>query len=313
METIRLSFNAIFPLLAYMTVGYLLKLRKFFSAKTVKEMNNLVFKLLLPLSIVHSIYTCDLKSSFRWDVAIFASAASVLLFVLLAAAVPRFEKRNDVIPVMVQGMHKANYNLLAISIVSSFVGNEIGMTAVLVAILTPIANICSVFSFEHYCSGEKSKPAAMLKKVLLNPMVFSSLLGVALNMLRVPIPTLVLDGVIKKLANMATPIALIALGADFDFSGLNHFGKQLAIVTIGKLILSPALILTAAVLCGIRGANLLAMAVFSGAPAAVNTYSTAVSMGGNEEFAGQIVVLTSICAMLTMFLWFCGIGWLGLI
>ena len=52
--------------------------------------------------------------------------------------------------------------------------------------------------------------------------------------------------------------------------------------------------------------------VFSGSPAAVNTYSTAVSMGGNEELAGQAVVVTSCLSVFTLFVILSAIGLMGL-
>ena len=186
------------------------------------------------------------------------------------------------------------------------------MTAALMAVITPVVNACSAVIFETY-RGEKTDLRRLLRKILVNPMVLSSLLGIAFSLLRIPIPTLLKTGVLKKLSAMSTPLALIALGATFDFSDLRTYARPLLAVSVCKLAVMPALALSGAALLGIRGADLLAVAIFSGAPAAVNTYSTAAAMGGNEILAGQIVVLTSTISLLTMFLWFCLLGGLGLI
>ncbi|MBQ9594090.1 MAG: AEC family transporter, partial [Lachnospiraceae bacterium] len=64
---------------------------------------------------------------------------------------------------------------------------------------------------------------------------------------------------------------------------------------------------------GIRGANLIATLMYSGSPTAVNSYSTAVSMGGNEELAGEVVAVTSLLSVFTLFLFLTALQALGLV
>ena len=194
---------------------------------------------------------------------------------------------------------------------SAAMSSRVESVAVLMAVITPMVNTCSSLVFEKY-TGKSSSAAKKIVKILKNPLVISSLLGMALNLLRVPLPQLLTGGVLKTLSSMATPLALIALGSGFDFSSLGRFRRQLLAISLGKLLIMPALIVSLAVLCGIRGADLLAIVVFSGSPAAVNTYSTAVSMGGNEELAGQAVVVTSCLSVFTLFVILSAIGLMGL-
>lgn len=311
MSAISLSFNAIFPLLAFMVTGYCLKKKGFFNGNTANEINKLVFKVFLPLSIFENIYNTDLQGNFDMKITLFVLATGIAAYVLLDWLIPKFEKDTTIIPVMVQGIHKSNYNLLAIPIVSTFVSNgDIGMTAVLTAIITPLVNTCSTMIFEKY-SDKSSTGLQKLVKILKNPLVLSSIIGVAANLLHLPIPKVVISGVIKKLASMSTPLALLSLGATFDFSSLRTYKKQLAIISVGKLLVQPLVIIGLAVLAGIRGADLIAIVIFSGSPTAVNSYSTAVSMGGNEELAAQTVIFTSCLSILTLFGIFCGVGIMG--
>ena len=310
MTAITLSFNAIFPLLAFMVTGYVLKKRGFFKGNAADEINKLVFKVFLPLSIFENIYNTDLQGSFDLKITLFVLVTGIAAYLLLDWLIPKMEEDPSVIPVMVQGIHKSNYNLLAIPIVSTFVSGDIGMTAVLTAIITPLVNTCSTVIFEKY-SDKSSSGWQKLIKILKNPLVLSSILGVAANLLRLPIPTVIISGVVKKLAAMATPAALLSLGATFDFSRLSLYKKQLAIISVGKLLVQPAVIVALAVLLGIRGADLIAIVIFSGSPTAVNSYSTAVSMGGNSELAGQTVIFTSCLSILTLFALLCGIGLMG--
>ncbi|MBQ5437436.1 MAG: AEC family transporter [Firmicutes bacterium] len=311
MTAVIQSFYAIFPILAYMGLGFFLKKKGYMKGNSASEMNRLVFNIFLPLSIFQNIYTTDLRSNFDVKIAAFVTVTSIAAFIILGAIVPRYEHNETVIPVVIQAIHKANYNLLAIPIVSSFITGDLGMTAVLMAVITPIVNTCSSLVFEKY-TGKSTSRKQKLMKILKNPLVLSSLLGMAFNLLSIPLPKFIMSGVVKSLSSMATPIALLALGSTFDFSSLGKFKRQLAAISLGKLIVMPAVIVTLAIICGIRGADLLAIVVFSGSPAAVNTYSTAVSMGGNEELAGQAVVLTSSLSVITLFMILSAIGLMGM-
>ena len=310
MQTVVLAFNAVFPLLAFMMTGFFLKRKGFFKGNSTDELNKLVFKVFLPLNIFTSIYTCDLKSSFKPDVALYVACNSIIAFIVLSLIIPLIEKDRRNIPVMVQGIHKSNYNLLAATIVANFFGENLGMAMVLTGIITPIVNTCSAVAFES-ARGGTANLKSLLKKVITNPLVVASLSSIALNLIGFPIPNIIVKSVMSKMSTMATPLALMSLGATFEFEGIRKYSRQLSIVCLGKLFLYPLITIPLAVFFGISGPDLIAVTVFCACPTAVNSYSTAVSMGGNGEFAGSVVILTSILSIFTLFGWFCAIGFMG--
>ncbi len=312
MDSMILAFKAVFPLLAFMAIGAFLGRIKLLNKETASGMNKLVFKLFLPLSIFQSVAGTNIKSAFDLKVTLYVVLSCIASFTIISFLVKRTEKDRTVQPVMIQGIHKANYNLLAVSIVTNFFAEDIGMTAVLIMIITPIVNTCSTIAFETARGGNASLPK-MLKKIITNPMVLSSLLGLLANVLGIKLPALIMNGVVSKLAAMATPAAMLALGSDFDLAAMKKWAKHLTVICLGKLVVLPLIIVCGAVLLGIRGADLIAMLVYSGAPTAVNSYSTAVSMGGNEELAGEVVAVTSLLSVFTLFVFLTVMGSAGLI
>ena len=300
MEAMILSFNAIFPLLVFMVLGFFLKRINLLDEKAAAGINKLVFNVLLPANIINSIYKADIRSDFNIWIALFAAGISISSFIAASYFVNQREKDNTIAPVVVQGMSKSNYNLLVIPIASSFCGTELGMAAMLVMITAPIANTCSTIGFET-ARGKNLGLPHLIKKVLLNPLVLSSIIAILISLSGIELPTAISNGVIDKLATMATPAAMIALGMGFDFATMKKWRSKLLLICLIKLIVMPIIYVPIAILLGIRGANLIAMLILSGAPTAVNSYSTAVSMGGNGELAGIIVAVTSLCSILTLF------------
>jgi predicted permease len=310
MNSIVLSFNAVFPLLGFMLTGYALRRLGLLDENTASGLSKLVFKVFLPLNIVQSIYNADIRTAFDVKLALFVAVSCICSFLIISASVKARIKEPTIAPVMIQGMHKANYNLLAIPIVSSFFGSELGMTAVLVAVVTPIVNTCSTIAFESARGGSIGL-SKMLKKIVTNPLVLSSIIGLALNLSGLKVPAVVMNSVVGKLAAMATPCAMLGLGAGFNFAEMKNWVRHLSAVVLVKLIILPSVIVPLAVLLGIRGANLIAVLIYSGSPSAVNSYSTAVSMGGNEKLAGEIVAVTSLLSVLTLFIFLSTLGTLG--
>jgi predicted permease len=99
---------------------------------------------------------------------------------------------------------------------------------------------------------------------------------------------------------MATPLALIALGGTFRFARIGKNLRQLVICLSGKLVIIPALVLSLAVCCGFRGAELLTLTVMYAAPVAVSSYQMAIQAEADGDLAAQIVVFSSAVAAFTL-------------
>ena len=64
---------------------------------------------------------------------------------------------------------------------------------------------------------------------------------------------------------------------------------------------------------GWKGHVIGAMLLSSGAPTAISSFPMAKGMGCDGELAGEIVVVTSVFSVLTMFLWIFGLKQFGLL
>lgn len=309
MQVIQVCASAIIPLLLFMALGYYLKKASFLNNESARQLNIICFRFMLSVYSGVTIYKADLKASMDIKCVLFIMISLVLMFLGSILLVPRFEKDRTRIPVIIQGIYKSNFAILSLPIAQALCNGDISIVAVVMVFLVPVNNILSAFVFEHY-TGKSTSKADLLLKVLKNPIVVGSLTGIALNLLKVPIPKLILDGFLTKLGNLTTPLSLLALGASFEFTYVRKYKKILTAVSLVKLILCPLIIISAAIAIGLRGPSLVAAMIFASGPNAINSYSTAVSMGGDGDLANEIVVLTSIFSMATMFAWFCLVGFI---
>ena len=118
---------------------------------------------------------------------------------------------------------------------------------------------------------------------------------------------------LSDMAGMATPLALVVLGGTFHFDALRRNAGALAIGTLGKIVVAPLVMVPIAAAFGFRDANLLSLVIVFASPAAVNSYTMAAAYGHDPELAGQLVVVTSVLSMVSVFGWIFLLRTLGLI
>ena len=172
-------------------------------------------------------------------------------------------------------------------------------------------NILAVVCLETFRGG-KPDVKKILRGIATNPLIIASVLGIALNLLGIALPT----GVKKSVADIgkiATPLSLVVLGAGFRFNAIRGSVRQIAICLTGKLIVSPLLAVVAGVMLGLRNEMLVPVLAVFGSPIAVSSYTMAEQMDGDGRLAASLVVLTSVCSIVTMFLFIFALKQLGLV
>ena len=185
-------------------------------------------------------------------------------------------------------------------------------------------NCMSVFLLLHYANpgdGREHPVLKTIKGILTNPLIDGLMAGALVLLLRPLIP-LNADGkmiftfsgslpwayqVIKYLANMSTPLALIVLGGQMDFRSIAGFRRELITGVFLRLVAAPILgFLVLFMSHGFGLADLaravvaMATAVFS-SPLAAASVVMAGEMNGDDQLCGQIVAWTSVLGMFSLF------------
>ena len=312
MENLRVSFEVILPIFISLALGYLLRRVRLLDGQSVEKLNGLSFKVFLPLFLFNNLLRTDLTQAFNGRLVLFAVLGVTGLFLLMMLVMPLLEKEKPRCGVLVQAVFRSNFALFGLPVAISLCTEErVGPTSLLVGIVVPIYNVLAVVALELFRGGRPS-PGKIAKGIATNPLIIASLLGLLVNFAGIPFPA-VAEKCVRDLGNVATPLSLIALGADFRFGAARRDLRQLSIAVIGKLVVSPLLLVGAGILCGFRNELLVPILVFSGSPTAVSSYPMAQQMGGDGELAGEAVVFTSAFSVFTMFLWIFALKQCGVI
>jgi len=300
MQNFIVTANMVMPVFLVMVVGYICRRCNMVSGANVSAMNKLVFRLFLPVSLAKSLMTLDPAASMDYSVMLYCMAGVAATFLLGILIVPRLVKANNQRGVIIQALFRSNYAILGIPLLESlFPQGDNGVSAMMVMVTVPLFNVLAVISLETYRGGSFS-----LKKILIgilkNPLIWSCVIGFAIFKSGIMIPEMAMSTV-SKLASVASPLALFALGATIDLSKLSGNLKLLIPTVASRLFVIPGVLLVIAYFLGYRGPEFAALMIAFGAPCAVSSYTMAEQMDGDGDLAAQLVMLTTVLSILSIF------------
>ena len=301
LNSFLLSLNAIVSIFVTMAVGYgakrLLKLEK----GHVQKFNALVFHTLLPLMLFYNIYTSDIRGGVSFRCLGLALAVLMALFLLTWLLVAKIEPANDQRGVMIQASFRSNFLLLGMPLIRELCpGADLATVSVMLAIVVPCYNVLAVITLEAF-HRKDIHPKKILLGIARNPLIIASAAGVLLNLSGLSLPGF-LESPISQLGSSASPVALLLLGAQFEFHDVRVYRRNLAVCTALRLLVFPGAALPLAALAGLRGPEFAVLISMFATPTAVASYSMASQMGGNPELAASAVTVTTLLSAGTMFL-----------
>lgn len=313
MESLILSFEATAPIFLLMLLGYLMKKLKVSDKNGFDLINKIDFKVFLPVLLFYNIYKTEISQVFDIKLIVFTVIGILTVFALGYLAVRVATDSNPKRGVMLQGFFRTNFAFLGIPLVSYICGDAgNGLASFMVAIIVPIFNVLAVVALECFRDdGTKIDVIKILKGVIKNPLIIGCIVGVLFLLLGINLPSVV-EKAVKDVSSVATPLAIIALGAEFEFSELKGYKKEITIVMLARLVLIPLIVVGLATLLGFRDEALVCLLVAFGGPIAVSSFAMSQQMGGDEKLSAQLIVLSSALCLLTLFAWIFTLSYIGL-
>lgn len=323
------AINAIVPILLLILLGYFLRQKGFLKSDFLKTGNKLVFNICLPVMLFVNVYDTEGFSSIQWDVVIYTVAVISLLFAIGFAVAIFGSKVHDRRGVIMQCVYRSNFAIIGLPLASALGGSEaMAMTATISAFSIPVFNIFAVISLTIFMGKDKSGKIdikGILINILKNPLIIGVVLGLACLGVR-QLQTELFGSVAFSLSRdlkflyktldnikaITSPFALIVLGGQFTFSAVKGMFKEIAVGTVSRVILAPVIGIGLAVLlskytgllnCGVN--EYPALIALFGSPVAVSSAVMAGEMHNDEQLATQLVVWTSVCSVITIFLTVC--------
>lgn len=325
MDVFLFAANAVLPIILLIALGYFLKCKGFFTKDFLKTGNAFVFRICLPCMLFSTIYAIGSFDQIQWSTVLYAVIILTLLWLLSIPIVRRWVPDHRRKGVVLQCVIRSNFALIGLPL-SQALGGQAGLevAAILSAFSIPLFNVLAVISLSMFSgTAEKHSVKHMLTDIIKNPLILSVLAGLLVLFLRGYLPvddtgTLVfslenqlpfLYKAIKNLSSIASPLALVVLGGQFDFRALKGMLKEIILGTVSRVVAVPVIAIGIAVLLSEFTSVLQfdlavypAFVALFGSPVAVSSAIMAEQMDNDGALAGQLVVWTSLFSIFTIFI-----------
>lgn len=303
MDSLIFSLNATIPVFLVILIGYLLKQIGMLDSAFVKTANKFNFKVTLPALLFTDLATTDIMGELDMRYVLYCAAVTVASIALLWIASRIFIKDKSIIGEFVQAGYRSSAAVLGVAFIENIYGSS-GMAPVMIIGCVPLFNVFAVLllTFEGDGKDEGGHVKDALLNIAKNPIIISIALGVIASLIRLDLPD-ILDKTIASLAKIATPLALVAIGAGFEGRKAISKIKPTAVSAFIKLVLLPALFLPIAVKMGFRDQALVAVIIMLGSPTTPSSYIMAKNMGHEGVLTSSAVVATTLLSSLTLTFW----------
>ncbi|MEG1971508.1 MAG: AEC family transporter [Oscillospiraceae bacterium] len=303
MNNILFLINAIFPLFVLVILGNMIKTKGLINDDTIKQVNAICFKILIPCSLFKTIIKSNTSDGFDIRVVIFLIFSYIITAALLSFVVPKFVKSKGSAGSLIHGSFRSNVVLLGIPLAQNILGDAGGaQMAVSIAIVVPLFNVLGVIVLSTFSENENHKPdfKHIAIDIIKNPLIIATFFGFFVSILKFPLPRIIMQPIVD-LGACGTPLAMLMLGAGFSFkSAIGNRNLNIAGVLI-KLVIMPFVMTTVAYFMGIRGIGLAVIYLTHASPSAATAGMLAENMGCDGKLAGEITLITTGLASVTIF------------
>jgi len=307
LDSFLFSLNAIAPIFVLVVLGAILKKINFVSDSFFAGCDKTVFKICLPCLLFQDIATTNLEEYLNIKFIIFNAVAVIGLVILLCLTVPIFVKANDKRGAFIQGVYRSNSAILGFALAESLfpvggtttIAMVLPFTVVLYNVFAVV--ILSIFAPNETKLSTKELFIRIIKTVLTNPHVIAITLALLWQLTPFALPKLV-NTSLTYLADMSMPLALMSLGAGFSLESLKAGRLSLAIgASLGKTVVVPIIVVISGILMGFKNVELGVIFIIFGGPTAVSSYIMAKQMKSDHELAGQILLISTLMSVITLF------------
>lgn len=289
---------ALLPVIAIVTLGHILSIRKWIPAESWRAIERLSYVVLFPALIVRTLAVAPFETA-PWGLAAGLILAQLALggVGLLGRFLPNMP--GPAIGTVVQSNVRWN-SMIALSIGSLLYGQEgLALVTIAAAVMIPTANILSVYALIAHAESPHGTAPNPFSALFRNPIVIACIVGLGIAGADLTLPRLAND-MLRILGDAALALGLLAAGAGVDLSALRRAGPRTLIWSLVRLLGLPAFAFAFCVMLGVDGMALVIAMICASTPTATSSYILARELGGDAPFAANLIAVQTVLSMVTI-------------
>lgn len=317
MSNFIFSINVTLPIFLVMLIGWGLKQTGMLDDNFVAVANRFNFKVTLPIMLFRDLSGVDIRDAFDLRFVLFCAIASSICFWGIWGAAKLFLREKSLRGAFVQASFRSSAAVMGLAFINNIYGAS-AMGPMMIIGAVPLYNIYSVIvlTFEAQVEEGGVRSTGKIKEacinIVKNPIIIAIILGVIVTMAGIDFPVFV-DKTVDSVAQLATPLALVGLGAGYEGRKALAKMKPTLWASAIKLVIQPLIFLPVAAWMGFTGEKMIAILIMLAAPATPSCYIMAKNMKNDGVLTASIVVMTTLLAAFTLTAWIYVLRILGLI
>ena len=297
----------ILPVFAVIVTGCAAGYLGYVSRDLADGLIHFAYNVAMPALLVVTIAEEPARSLFAWRFLVAFGGGSLISFALVFAAARIRGARGLAKPAM-QGWAASmtNTGFVALPILQATYGPRAVLPAAIATVFVAVVMFPAAVILQELDAGDsrapRVTPAKLAQHVILNPMVLSTLIGVAWSAFGIPMPGPV-GAYLRILADALTACALFAIGLGLSIEGLEaNFGRATAL-TVVKLLVMTLIVLGLAISLRLDPLYLIAAVVCAAVPTAKTVYILSGEYHCEEALVAATVSMTTLCSIGTLIVW----------
>jgi predicted permease len=297
----------ILPVFAVIVTGWAAGFMGYVSRDLSDGLIHFAYNIAMPALLVLTIAQEPAHSLLAWRFLVAFGGGSLVCFALVFAAARVLGDGGIAGPAM-QGWAASmtNTGFVALPVLQATYGPRAVLPAAIATVFVAVVMFPCAVALQELdpaaARGSRIEPAKLARHVILNPMVLSTLIGVAWSAAGVPMPGPV-GAYLRILADALTACALFAIGLGLLLNGLMANFRRSALLTIVKLLIMPLIVLGLAIAVQLDPLYIAAAVICGGVPTAKTVYILAGEYHCEEALVAATVSMTTLCSIATLILW----------
>ena len=305
MENLIFCLNATIPVFLVMVAGYIFRRINLVDEGFVKTLNSFNFKVTLPALLVADIAEADFYAVWDTKFVFFCFGVTLLCIGIISILAGFLLKDKTILGEFIQASYRGSAAVLGIAFIQNIYGSS-AIAPLMILATVPLYNVAAVMILSFTAPGstgfDKENLKKSLKGVITNPIILGIFFGMVISIARIEFPFIV-SKTLHNFSVLATPLALIGLGAGFEGKKALAKLKPTIICSLCKLFVMPFIFLPIAAVLGFRDEKMVAILIMLGAPTTVSCYIMSKNMGHEGVLSSSCVVSTTFLSSIFITLW----------
>ncbi|WP_088347961.1 MULTISPECIES: AEC family transporter [Rhodomicrobium] len=296
----------VLPVFGIIATGWLAGVLGYLPRSLAGPLVQFAYSVAMPALVFLTIARLPISALLDWSFLAAFGGSSLIAFVATGILARAFWEKSAAEAVIIGSLTSmTNTGFVALPILQALYGDRGVIFASIATAFTGIVMFpCVIILLEFSAETQTgtSRKTMMIKQVMLNPLVFSTVAGLLWSVSGASLPKPV-TVYINTFGETLMPCALFSIGLGLSLGKRYHDLKASLLIATTKLLITPCIALALCTAMGLDSFLSIATVVCAAVPTAKTAYVLAGVYQVQDELAGSIVSMTTLVSIPTLLGW----------